>query len=416
MDNVSVERYLKGNWLISYSGGMFIKEEFKIIDFAKIPKEIKTIRYWDWATSEKTEGKDPDYTSGGLCGLHEGDFYIININRFQEAPGTTKKKVLKTAEVDGYDTMIAWEEEKGSAGKFYSHYLSGELQGYQVHADPVSGDKIERAKPLASEVHHGHVYVVKGPWNADFFAEAGVFGSGKGHKDQVDCVTGAHKVLTRLKRVWPNFTSSKAKKLEINWQKASANILHYGAFYQSRDNSISFLSALWDSVAGILFVYGSAKYDSVDSGQIALNTIRTMNMRQIVVTKLVGSDLLFSDGNDTAREINKSMLKNGYEFKKITKPPLYDLYGSIVYINSLFGAESIVVSDALRDSISQFAAWSYTGDNKKPVVGFGYCEALCLIAAELKNDVAKQGHKPKQFDYENRKIENDGKKENWQSQ
>jgi len=415
MDNVSVERYLKGNWLISYSGGMFRKEMFIPIERNELPKNIKLVRYWDWAASEKKEGKDPDYTAGALCGFCDGDFYIIDILRFREAPGTTEKKLKTAAEIDGYDTLIAWEEEKGSAGKFNSHYLTGKLAGYQIHADPVSGDKIERAKPLASAAFHGHVYVVKASWNADFFAEAGMFGSGKGHKDQVDACTGAHKVLTRLRRVWESFSASKTIKFTINWEKPSQNTLHYGAFYQTKNNEIYFLSALWDNLDGTLIVYGSQKYESVVSEQIALNTIRIMRMRQAEVTRLIGNDMFFSDSNDTARQINRAISKCGDGFKKISKPMMFDLYGSIVYVNSLFSTESIMVHDSLKDPASQFASWNYSEDGKKPVDGFGYCQALCLIAAELKIDMGKQGLEPKLFDYPSRKEENTVTKASWQT-
>jgi predicted phage terminase large subunit-like protein len=415
MDNVSVERYLKGNWLISYSGGMFQKDWFKIIELDQVPKNIKFVRYWDWAASEKKEGKDPDFTAGALCGYSDGDFYIVEIRRFQEAPGTTEKKVKLAAELDGYNTLIAWEEEKGSAGKFNSHYLSGKLNGYQVHSDPVSGDKVERAKPLASAAFHGHVFVVKGTWNADFFAEAGMFGSGRGHKDQIDACTGAHKVLTRLKRVWEPFAISNIVKIEINWQKPNINTLHYGALFKSIDNNIYFLCALWDSVEGILIVYDAVKWESVISDQIAITIIKQMRMRQVSVTRLVGNDSLFSDSNDTAKQINKSISKQGDVFKKITKPLMYDQSGSIVYVNSMFSSDSILVSDKLKEPASQFASWNYTEDGKKPVANFVYCECLCLIAAELKTDIGKATAKPKQKDYEARKIEEPTGKDSWET-
>jgi predicted phage terminase large subunit-like protein len=415
MDNVSVERYLRSNWLISYQGGMFRKEMFKIIDKEEMPKGVRLVRYWDWAASEKKEGKDPDWTAGALLGEKDGDIYIVDIIRFQEAPGTTEKKVKLAAEIDGYDTMIAWEEEKGSAGKFNTHYLSGKLSGYQVHEDPVSGDKTERAKPLASAAFHRHVYVIKGAWNADFFAEAGRFGSGKGHKDQIDACTGAHKVLTRIKRVWPIFSASQTEKYLINWDKSSVSTLHYGAFYQSKNNTVYFLSALWDSVEGILFIYGSAKYESVISEQVALNTIKIMNMRRFVVTRLIASDNFFSDSNDTARQINKAISKCGDGFKKIIKPPMFDLYGSMVYVNSLFASDSIMVHSGLQEAASDFASWSFSEDGKKPMDGFGYCRALCLIASELRTDIARQRPEPKKIDYQARKEEKRTTKETWQT-
>jgi predicted phage terminase large subunit-like protein len=412
-DHVTRERLLRGNWLITYSGGMFKREWFKMIKKEDLPKGLKLIRYWDWAATEAKDGKDPDYTVGTLCGMKDGDFYIIDILRFREAPGTTEQKLRLAAEVDGYETMISWEEELASAGKYNSHYLSGKLQGYQLYADRVSGDKIERGKPLASAAEHGHVYVVKAPWNNDLFIEAGQFGSGKGHKDIIDSLTGNHKVHTRVKRVWDSFSASQAKVITINWQESSSNTLHYGAFYQIKDSSIYFIAALWDQIDGQLYVYHAHKYESSNYDFIAMNTVKVMAMRKVVVNRLIGNDSMLTEKHGTAYYINKSIAKLG-EFKKINSPTMWDYYGSIGFVGSLFSSESVVVDNSCSEMVSQIASWTYGEDGKKPQDNQGYCEALCLIASELKRDIGSKKPEYKPQDYKPVKETKQEFKETWQ--
>lgn len=412
-DEVTKERLLKANWLITYSGGMFRKEWFKPIKREDLPKGLKMVRYWDWAATEVKEGNDPDFTVGSLVGEKDGDFYIIDIYRFREAPGTTEKRILIAAESDGYDTTIAGEEEKGSAGKYNAHHMSGILKGYKYISDPVSGDKIERAKPLASAAEHGHVYYVIATWNNEMFIELGQFGSGKGHKDIVDSLTGNHKIHTRTKTVWPTFSISKCVDFKINWNEGSKNVLHYGAFHQTPDNILYFLSALWDNMDGILYVYAAKRYDNIVPEEVALNTIRIMNMRNCMVNKVLASDGVLTEKKDIAKYINQSLKKSGV-IKSLSAPVFNDRNGSIVYMNALFASESVIVIKSIGEAAAQFSGWMYKDDGKQPVDGYGYCEALCLIASELKREISKKSLPPPEPDYHNVKRETGKLVETWQ--
>ena len=386
MDHVSVERNLRGNWKISYEGGMFDPAWFKKIRLIDLPKNLRKVRYWDFAASEVKEGTDPDWTSGTLGGTIDGDFYIIDILRFRETPGTTEKKMKEQAEKDGRDVAIRWEEEKGSAGKFNTYNLTGRFLGYDAQPDPVSGDKVERAKPLASGAEYGHVFMVEGPWNDAFLAEIGEFPKGK--KDQVDSTSGCMKCVTTEKKVWPIFYAGKTMKFAINWQKTSPDTLHYGAMIQEKNMEIYLLAALWDTMAGNLWVYAAKKWNEMIPDTIAMNTVKVMNLKSVTLTKLIGNEAMFSgEGRTTARLINSS-LKIVQNSISLSQSYLFDLYGSMVYANSLFNNEAITVHKLLEEPAAQFSGWHYEGD--KPAEGYGYCEALCLICSELKRDLSKQ--------------------------
>jgi len=395
MDKISVERNLRGNWKISYAGGIFDPSWFKKIKRDDLPKGIKKLRYWDFAASEVKEGKDPDWTSGAECGYLDGDFFIIDIDRFRETPGITEQKMKKKAEQDGLDVSIRWEEEKGSAGKFNTFNLTGMLLGYDAQHDEIVGDKVERAKPLASAAYYGHVYIVEGPWNDAFLAEAGEFPLGK--RDQIDSVDGAFKCLCTEKRVWPSFSSGKTVKFSIDWDKPSEDTLHYGALIQLPNMDVYFIGALWEQVAGMLWVYTAKKWNATIPDVIANDIVNAMNLKKVVLTRLFGNEEMFAGtGRNTAKLVNDS-LKEVQKTISLSQAYMFDLYGSMIYANSLFNNDSITIHKMLAEPASQFAGWNFKGD--KLAEGFGYCEALCLICSELRKDLSREKPKFKFRDY-----------------
>jgi predicted phage terminase large subunit-like protein len=394
LDHVSYERYGKGNWLITYSGGMFDPKSFIKIKKQDLPKNLKKMRYWDFAASEVKEGKDPDWTVGALCGTSGGDFYIIDIERFRETPGKTLKKVVSCA--TGYDSRsvsIRWEEEKGSAGKFNTFQMAQKLLGYDAQSDPVVGDKVERAKPLAQAAENGLVYIVEAPWNQEFLAEAGSFP--KKTRDQIDAVDGCMKCLCTVKRVWPAYGAGKIDKFNIDWKQTQSIIYHYGAYYLYRNGSLSLLTALWDALSGLLWIYDGKRWENPLMNNVAVESIKKMQMR-IIPVKLIGNDEMFEEGRNVARLL-RNAIKDCHVEKGISQPVMYDPAGATVYLNSLFNSDSIVVHEIMDEAAAQFGGWSYD-DNGKVQDGFGYCECLCMIGSELKRDLSKK-EAPKVPDY-----------------
>lgn len=413
-DYVTRERLLHGNWLITYKGGMFRKEWFKPIQMEDVPKGITTVRYWDWAATEFKENEDPDFTAHSKLGIYGSDTYIINSGHFRESPGTTEKEVLKKAEFDGYDTTVAWEEGKAEMGRFNTHYLSGKLLGYKVHPDRISGSKTDRAKPLASAAEHGHVYYVVDPsWNKDMFIELGQFGSGKGHDDIVDTLTGAFKVLTQTKMVWPDFSSECVQNFTINWDRGDAGTLHYGSFWQSPDNSLYIVSSLWNMKSGNLYVYYAQKYSEINPQVVAMKIVKIMKMKYFAVNKLIASDTMSPEKRGTARLINNELSINEVS-NHLSSPTMYDRSGAIAYIGSLITTRSMTIHSTLQEMASQVAGWSYR-DEKEPERGYGFCEALCLVGSELKRDISRMATIPPVQDYKPVKQPESVKVTSWQT-
>lgn len=397
-DLVTRERLFYGNWLISYSGGVFRKEWFQPIKAADVPKGLKAVRYWDFAATEAKEGTDPDWTAGCKLGTDGRDYYILDVARFRETPGATKHKMKEKARhFDGYETTIAWEEEKGSAGKFNTHDLCGFFLGYVTYPDPVTGDKVERAKPIAAAAEHGHVFMVEGLWNTAFLSEISQFGSGKGHKDQVDALSGACKILSSVQCVLTEYSAtSNVEAFTINWDKPPEYMLSYGSFFYE-SGKLYTISAVWEKIAGCLWVYGAKMYDTVVPDLIAIETVRTMRLKR-VQTKLVGNDLIFTEdgGRTVSTALNGSLRKHG-AMTSIVSPALYDLRGAIVYFNTLCFEGNVTISRELVNLSAQLSGWNY--ENGEPAKRYGYCFAMMHMVSELRRNLVEERRAPKIPDY-----------------
>jgi len=87
------------------------------------------------------------------------------------------------------------EQEPGSGGKESAEATIRMLAGYRAYADKVTGDKVVRAEPFASQVQNSNVWLVAGGWHRDYLDEMESFPFGKA-KDQVDASAGAFHRIT----------------------------------------------------------------------------------------------------------------------------------------------------------------------------------------------------------------------------
>jgi len=106
-----------------------------------------------------------------------------------------------TAGLDGTGVPIWMEQEPGSAGvTVIDHYLRL-LAGYNFRGERSTGNKAERALPLAAQAEGGAVKLVRGGCNRDFLDEVEVFPFGP-HDDVVDATALAFNRLAVRKRPW----------------------------------------------------------------------------------------------------------------------------------------------------------------------------------------------------------------------
>lgn len=169
------------------AGGMFKREAFRPIE--TLPTGIKWVRGWDLAAS--TSSTSP-YTAGVKLGMKNGALYIGDVVRFRDESEQVEEKIKAIAQQDGRACPLSIPQDPGQAGKAQRNSYAKMLHGHEAHFSPESGDKEGRARPIASQVAAGNVYVPAGaPWLPEFLAEAGLF-PGSDYKDQIDALSRAY--------------------------------------------------------------------------------------------------------------------------------------------------------------------------------------------------------------------------------
>lgn len=169
-------------------GAMFKRHWFdqKFINVA--PAGTRWVRHWDLAA---TKDLDAARTAGVKIGrMPDGKFVVGDVVKVQEEGASVRSLIRMTAELDGRAVRISLPQDPGQAGKVQARDMVAMLAGYNVSAEPETGDKATRAEPFAAQCEAGNVYLVKGDWNAGYLNELCSFPQGK-FKDQVDASSGA---------------------------------------------------------------------------------------------------------------------------------------------------------------------------------------------------------------------------------
>lgn len=181
-----------GNWNIrAAAGNLFRREWFRVID--TLPANpTGVIRFWDRAATKPSPGNpDPGWTRGlRLHRYSSGIFVIADLRSLRDTPGQVETLIKNTASQDGRSVRIRCQRDPGSAGVSEAEYFSRMLAGYDVGTTPFSKNKETRAKPVSAQAQAGNVWVLRAPWNEEFFRELEAFPDGK-HDDSVDALSGA---------------------------------------------------------------------------------------------------------------------------------------------------------------------------------------------------------------------------------
>jgi predicted phage terminase large subunit-like protein len=164
------------------------------------PAGCPSVRYWDKAG---TAGGGAFTAGVRMTQSRDGIFYITDVVRGQWSAGEREKIIRHTAEQDGRSVAVWVEQEPGSGGKESAQNTVLNLAGWDVHAEPVTGDKETRARPMAAQAEAGNVRIVRDDdgkrWNRTLVDEMIAFPFGK-YKDQVDAASGAFNKLALVKR------------------------------------------------------------------------------------------------------------------------------------------------------------------------------------------------------------------------
>jgi predicted phage terminase large subunit-like protein len=332
-DEVTRERLLKGNWNISYKGNLLNPLWFRLIKANNLPKDLRTVRYWDMAAtkSEEKDSGEPASTAGVKIGMSGGNLYIIDVYDKMDTPAIIERDMQDTAANDGLDTIVAWEEEKGSAGRYVSNHLKNDVfKGYTAVEDPVSGDKPSRCKPWSALAQNGHVFLVEAPWNKKFKSQASSFYT-PGHKcDEIDGVSGGYKILHSMDisvRVVHN-------KIIVQDAKLPPPYIVYHAF-SINEATASVVTCQWDQDVGRLHVNFEASMDTVEDMYAYITSTKgSVN---------IGPPELHSDAQ---RTVMTSLAEKGL---RLTIDDDYDALASVYYLNSLVDKKMFSVNSICRD-------------------------------------------------------------------
>jgi predicted phage terminase large subunit-like protein len=190
LDPVTRLQLRTGNWDVTPDGALFQREWFRVVETA--PSDMRRVRFWDKAATKPKPNTDPDWTAGALVGRSaDGQFYICDIRRLRDTPLQVEKTIRQTAQMDGVGVSVYMEQEPGSSGvDTIDRYTREVLVGFAFYGVRSTGNKIERAQPVASQAEAGNVLLVRSPWVNDFLDEVTTFPL-TGHDDQVDAVSGA---------------------------------------------------------------------------------------------------------------------------------------------------------------------------------------------------------------------------------
>ncbi len=177
---------------------------------------------------------DPDYSVGVLIGFSEQRkrWVIAHVERFRCNPGEVKARVRGVAERDAAwlgSHRIILPQDPGQAGVDQKASYSALLAGYSFEIRPVTGEKVVRASPFASQVEMRNVEVYRDPatgarndWQDALLGELAAFPSAA-HDDQVDAVASGFNALTGgTQGLLEYFKNKLAARAEEDAAKAAA--------------------------------------------------------------------------------------------------------------------------------------------------------------------------------------------------
>jgi len=137
-------------------------------------------------------------------GEKEGQFFILDVQRFRGRPHAVEQRVVQCAQADPQGTMIRMEQEPGASGlALIDHYARHILPGYDFKGVKPQRNKVLRANPLSAAAESGNVFLVKNPiWNMAFLDEIENFRGEDEKNDQVDAAAGAMNELKAVLGDW----------------------------------------------------------------------------------------------------------------------------------------------------------------------------------------------------------------------
>lgn len=202
-------KYLLGSWKnIDVGQGHFKRSWLKMISQNDLPKDLKLVRAYDIAASEKSEvNRNPDATVGILMGRDNfGNWYLIDMIKIFARPHGVLQAIIGQSKIDGLHVPIVIPQDGGGSGKIAAQHFISVLseEGCIVKLDVMSGHsgKLNRGLPFCQVAEAGLVSCCIGSWNEEYFNimedfEGTYESMRKNHDDEWDATASGFKILSR---------------------------------------------------------------------------------------------------------------------------------------------------------------------------------------------------------------------------
>ena len=196
-DPVLRAQLVDGVWGLKAGAGMYFSKEDFFESTVKAPAWAVRIRYWDKACS----GPKGDYLAGCLMAhyVEDGISKLLIEHMILEKPEVSKVKAIinYTAQKDGKDVYIGFEQEPGSSGKELMDDYNRDLsrQGFKVIVDNKRKSKLDRATLLSPLTKDHRVGFIHCEASNEMFKQLVGFPTKGLHDDACDTVSGASYLL-----------------------------------------------------------------------------------------------------------------------------------------------------------------------------------------------------------------------------
>ena len=177
-------------------GLMFRSEWFQYLP--TVPATVgRRVRAWDLAGSKEASA---DRTAGVRLAQYttvEGGtaWLVEDVQAGRWTPAERMERIAAVARADGAGVDIVIEQDSGIGGTVRTQQLVAACAPMRVSTVRPTGDKGQRAQPLAAQCEAGNVALLSGgDWIAGFLEETGTFPV-LGHDDQVDAAAHAFNHL-----------------------------------------------------------------------------------------------------------------------------------------------------------------------------------------------------------------------------
>jgi len=181
-------------------GVLFKRDWFgkdKIKPASEVPTNLRWCRGYDLAISTKTSA---DYTASFRCAFDRAGNLWIGDGYRKRIEYPEQKRYVVQRMVDDKNTQHGIEKAMHGQALVQDLRRVPAIRHKSLKAVKVENDKYTRATAWASLAEDGKVFLVEGPWNDAFLEELFLFtGKGDAHDDQVDAVSIAVGMLSKMK-------------------------------------------------------------------------------------------------------------------------------------------------------------------------------------------------------------------------